>query len=306
MAADAARAVLVTGATGLVGRRLVASLRDDDAPVRIVSRRPDPEDFDPGVETLQWNGRHVPREALFRLRGLVHLAGEPVFSGRLTETRRRRIRASRVDSTQALVAALGALPETDRPGVFVCASAVGYYGSCGDRVIDESEGPGEGFLSEVCRAWEDAARGAEELGIRTVRLRIGIVLSHRGGALPQMALPFRFGLGGRLGDGSQWFPWIHLDDLVGLVRAVLDDTRYRGPVNAVSPEPVTNAELTRTLGRVLSRPTLFTVPAFALRLALGELSRELLDSRRVLPRVARDAGFRFEYPVLEEALREEL
>lgn len=300
------RAVLVTGATGLVGRRLVASLRGDGVPVRVVSRRAEPRGFGADVESIRWDGRELPAAALRGLGGLVHLAGEPIFGGRLTETRRRRIRASRVESTEALVAALGRLPESGRPDAFVCASAVGYYGSRGDRELAEDAEPGEGFLAEVCQAWEDAARGAEALGVRTVRLRTGVVLSHRGGALPLLALPFRLGLGGRLGDGSQWFPWIHLDDLVSLVRAALADARYRGPLNAVAPEPVTNAELTRTLGRVLSRPTLLPVPAVALRLALGELSRELLDSRRVVPRAARDAGFPFEHPSLEDALRTEL
>lgn len=298
--------VLVTGATGLVGRRLVTSLRSDRVRVRVVSRRPRPGGFEAGVETLEWNGRRVLPETLRGARAVIHLAGEPVFGRRPTEAHKGRIRASRVESTDALVEALGTLPEEDRPETFVCASAVGYYGSGGDAELDESAAPGEGFLAEVCRAWEAAARRAEDAGVRVVSLRIGIVLSREGGALPLLALPFRLGLGGPLGDGRQWFPWIHRDDLVSLVRAALGDARYRGPVNAVAPEPVTNAELTRTLGRVLGRPTLMRVPAFAVRLALGDLAGELLDSRRVVPRVAREAGFRFEHPSLEDTLREEL
>jgi len=308
------RAVAVTGATGLVGRRLVASLRRDGVPVRIVSRRERPPGFDTAgtgradaeLETVAWDGRHLSPESLRGLRAVVHLAGEPVFGGIPTAARKHRIRASRVESTGSIVAALGALSEAERPACFVCASAVGYYGDRGDAELDESAAPGEGFLADVCRDWEAAARRAEDVGIRTVSLRTGIVLSREGGALPQIALPFRFGLGGRLGDGSQWVPWIHLDDVVSLARAATDDPRLRGPLNVVAPAPVTNAELTRTLGRVLSRPTLLPVPAFALRLALGDMAGELLGSRRVVPRAALDAGFAFEHPSLEPALREEL
>jgi hypothetical protein len=229
-----------------------------------------------------------------------------VFGGWPTPARKRRIRASRVESTEALVASLAALPEGDRPECLVCASAVGYYGSRGDAELDETAAPGDGFLAEVCVAWEHAALAAADLGIRTVCLRIGIVLAREGGALPRIALPFRWGFGGRLGDGRQWFPWIHVDDLVALVRAALDDPRWSGPVNAVAPGIATNAELTRALGAVLRRPTLLPVPATALRIALGELSGELLGSRRVVPRAAHQRGFRFAYPDLEPALREAL
>jgi len=294
--------VLVTGATGLVGRRLVAALVEQGRPVRIASRRSDPGGFDPAVEVVRWDGRRLPASALAGTGGLVHLAGEPVFGGLLTAARRRRIRASRVDSTEAIVAGIAALPEAERPACFVCASAVGYYGSRGDVELDEEAGPGDGFLAEVCRAWEGAAGSARELGVRTVSLRIGIVLAPEGGALPLMATPFRLGLGGRLGDGSQWFPWIHVEDLVAMICASLADPAWSGAVNAVAPEAVTNAELTRALGRVLGRPTLLPVPAFALRALLGELAQELLGSRRVVPHVARERDFPYRYPDLESAL----
>jgi uncharacterized protein len=300
---NAARAVLVTGATGLVGRRLVASLRGDGRAVRIVSRSVAPEGFDTGVEVVSWNGRDLPREAFAGVGALVHLAGEPVFGPLPTATHMRRVRTSRVESTEALVAALGALPANERPECFVCASAVGYYGSRGDAQLDESAEPGDGLLAEVCTAWERAARGAEPLGIRTVRLRIGIVLAHEGGALPLIAQVFRVGLGGRLGDGRQWFPWIAIDDLIALVRTAIDDPRWSGAVNAVAPGVVTNADFTRALGRQLGRRTWLPVPAAIVRRALGELSGELLGSRRLVPRAAQERGFRFAYPELEPALR---
>ncbi len=226
-----------------------------------------------------------------------------MFGGLPSSARRRRIRASRIDSTRSIVSRLQALPRDERPAAFVCASAVGYYGSRGEAVLEESAEPGSGFLAEVCVAWEAAAAAAAGLGVRSVSLRIGIVLAREGGALPTMALPFRFGLGGRMGDGRQWIPWIHVDDLVRLVQTCLANDAYRGSFNAVAPEPVTNAQLTRTLARRLHRPALLPVPAFALRLALGDLAVELLGSRRAVPRRALDAGFAFEYTAIDAALR---
>jgi uncharacterized protein (TIGR01777 family) len=303
---SAGTTILVTGATGLVGRRLVASLRGDGRAVRIVSRSAAPAGFDADVEVATWNGRDVPREALTGLAAVVHLAGEPVFGPLPTAAHMRRVRTSRVESTESLVAALGELPEAERPECFVCASAVGYYGSRGDTPLDESAAPGEGLLAEVCTAWERAARGAESLGLRTVRVRIGIVLAREGGALTTIAQVFRVGLGGRLGDGRQYFPWIAIDDLIALLRAAIDDPRWSGAVNAVAPGVVTNAEFTRKLGRQLGRRTWLPVPAAVVRKALGELSGELLGSRRLVPRVAQELGFRFAYPELEPALREAL
>lgn len=302
---DAAPVVVVTGATGLVGRRLLPRLADEGYAVRALSRRSD--GGLPGArERIAWNGRSAPREVLFRAQAVVHLAGEPVFGGRLSEPRKRRIRDSRVESARGIVQGLSELPEADRPRVFVSASAVGFYGSRGDERLDESAPPGDGFLADVCVDWEGAVAAAERFGVRCASLRFGIVLAREGGALPGLRRIFSLGLGGRLGSGRQWFPWIHVDDVVSLIVSALADPRYRGAVNATAPEPVTNAELTRELAACLGRPAWFAVPAPLLRLALGDLSQELLGSRRVVPRVALDAGFRFAWPTLPEALREEL
>ena len=298
--------VLISGATGLVGTRLVDALRRDGEAVRVLTRRPQGRGIGSAVEAVGWDGLRIPAEALAGVRAVVHLAGEPVFAGRLTAARRQRIRTSRIESTQSIVETLADLPPASRPSVLLCASAVGFYGSRGEERLDESAPPGEGFLADLCVEWERAALAANALGVRAVALRIGIVLAAEGGALARLVLPFRAGFGGRLGDGRQWFPWIHIDDLVGMLCTALRDERWRGPVNAVAPNPVTNAELTRTLGRMLRRPTLLPVPATMLRLALGELAGELLDSRRVVPRAAQEWGFEFAHPSLEEALAEEL
>jgi uncharacterized protein (TIGR01777 family) len=300
------RRILVTGGTGLVGRRLVEALRDDGAPVGAVTRSPERARFGDGVDAVGWDGVQVAPAELARSGAVVHLAGEPVFGGLFSAARRRRILESRVDSTRALVRAIGELGPDERPETFVCASAVGYYGDRGEEELDESAAPGTGFLADVCIAWEKAAQPVEKLGVRRVSLRIGVVLAREGGALATMARAFRLGLGGRIGSGRQWFPWIHADDLVGLLRAALADERYAGAVNAVAPNPVRNAELTRLLGELLHRPTFLRMPALALRLALGELSGELLGSRRIAPKRALDHGYRFEFETIERALSVEL
>jgi len=301
-----ARRILVTGSTGLVGGRLVEALRDDAIPVGAVTRSPARARFGEGVEAVGWDGVRLAPEELARSRAIVHLAGEPIFSGRFTAERRRRILESRVDSTRALVRALGELSPDERPGTLVSASAVGYYGDRGEEELDESAVPGAGFLADVCIAWEKAAEPARRLGLRQVSLRIGVVLAREGGALAALARAFRLGLGGRIGSGRQWFPWIHADDLVGLIRAALADERYTGAVNAVAPRPVRNAELTSALGEVLHRPTILALPALPLRFALGELAVELLGSRRVVPRRALEWGFRFEFEEIARALAVEL
>jgi uncharacterized protein (TIGR01777 family) len=232
---------------------------------------------------------------------VVHLAGESIAGGRWTAERKKKIVESRLVGTQNLAESIAKV--TRRPAVLVSASAIGYYGDRGDEVLTESSSSGSGFLAQVASGWEAATEPAARAGVRVVAPRIGVVLAGQGGALPKMALPFRFGLGGRVGSGKQWMSWITLDDLVRLLVYAVTNELIRGPVNAVSPQSVTNAEFTRTLARVLHRPAIFPAPAFAVRLVLGEMADELLlASQRVEPKVAMESGFRFQYPQLETAL----
>lgn len=288
---------LVTGATGFIGRRLVASL---EQPV-VLSRRPDVARQTLGdVKAYAWEpgAGPPPAEALEGVEAVFNLAGESVAGGRWTAKRKSRIRASRVIGTRHLVAGIQA--QGHRPRVLVSASAVGFYGSRGDEVLEEDSKPGNDFLAELCQAWEAEANRAKELGVRVVTPRIGLVLGKGGGALAQMLIPFKLGLGGRLGDGRHWVPWIHLDDLVGLLLHAAKN-KISGAVNAVGPAPVTNREFTRALASALNRPAIFPVPEFALRLIFGELASVLLASQRVLPRVAEKTNYRFRYTSLEQA-----
>lgn len=291
---------LVTGATGFIGRRLVREL---DRPL-ILSRRPEVARKILGAaEVHAWNPEEgpPPAEAFEGVEAIFHLAGDSVASGRWTAAKKARIRRSRVQGTANLVEGLRNLKS--RPRVLVSASAVGYYGSRGDEVLEEASAPGTDFLAGVSVAWEAEAGRARELGLRVVTVRNGMVLGAGGGALARMLLPFKVGLGGRLGDGRHWMPWVHLDDVVGLM---LDAAKSEisGAMNAVAPEPVINQEFTRTLARVLHRPAIFPVPRFALALLFGELSTLLVASQRVVPRVAERTGYKFRFTSLEEALRQ--
>ena len=294
--------VLVSGSSGLIGSALVPALSADGHAVRRLRRAPGS-----GADATSWNPDDgtFAEGALDGLDAVVHLAGENIAGGRWTASRKSRIRDSRVEGTRRLCAALAAL-ETP-PRVLVAASAIGFYGDRGDALLDESAAPGIGFLPEVSRSWEAAAAPAREAGIRVVHLRIGIVLSPAGGALGQMLLPFKLGVGGVLGSGDQYMSWIALDDLVGIVRHALADESLSGPVNAVAPRAVTNREFTRTLGQVLRRPTILPAPAFALRIALGEMADALLlASTRVDPAALRGGSFEFRHPELDGALRQVL
>lgn len=300
---DPARRALVTGSTGLVGRALLRALGGH----ALATTRGAPLKLEGASEVVRWDASsRLPSGALDRVDAIFHLAGEPVAEGRWTDAKKARIAASRVDSTRAIVDSIAARQPGDRPRVLVCASAVGIYGSRADEVLDEAAAPADGFLAEVCRAWEAEAARAEALGVRVVSLRIGIVLAKEGGALAKMRLPFQLGLGAALGSGEQWMPWIHLDDVVGLLRFAAANEALRGPVNAAAPAIVTNAEFTEALGRALHRPTLLRAPRFALELALGEVAAVVLASQRVVPKRALEAGFEFSYPRLEEALAEAL
>jgi len=294
--------IAVTGASGLVGSALVAALEDGGhRVVRLVRRQPEGDGevrWDPAAGVLD------PAD-LEGVDAVVHLAGESIASGPWTRERKRRIRDSRVDGTRLVASAVSAMAEP--PRTLVSASAVGYYGDRGDRVLDEDAGPGEGFLAEVCQGWEAAADPARERGVRVVHPRIGMVLAADGGALAKMLLPFRLGVGGVLGPGDQYMSWIGLGDLVAVILHALGDGDLEGPVNAVAPAPVTNREFTRTLGRVLHRPTILPAPALALRLLLGEMAEELfLASTRAVPARLEGHGFTFRHPDLEGALRQQL
>jgi uncharacterized protein (TIGR01777 family) len=292
---------LVTGATGFIGRRLVQLL---EQPV-VLTRDPQraQQTLGAAVRAYAWNPESgpPPAEAFRGVETLFHLAGDPVAEGRWTAEKKRRIRESRLRGTRNLVTALGTLNE--RPAVLVCASAVGYYGDRGEQVLEEASGPGGDFLAEVCRAWETEAGRARALGLRVATPRTGIVLGRGGGALARMLPPFRLGLGGPLGSGRHWMPWIHVDDVAGLYLHAAATPAVTGAINAVAPAPVTNREFTRILAGVLRRPAIFPVPAFALKLAFGEMAGILLASQRVVPRVAEQTGYTFRYPTLETALR---
>ncbi|OLC56747.1 MAG: TIGR01777 family protein [Candidatus Rokubacteria bacterium 13_1_40CM_4_69_39] len=298
--------VAVTGASGLVGSALVTGLTSAGHRVVRVVRGAGAASV-AGQRLARWDPESGALEpsALAGADAVVHLAGESVAGGRWTEAKKRRIRSTRVDVTRRLAEAL---PRLERPPrLLVSASAVGYYGDRGSEILREDSSPGPGFLAEVCREWEAATDPAARAGIRVVRLRIGMVLSRRGGALGAMLTPFRLGAGGPVGSGVQWVSWIAIDDLVGAILHALATESLAGPVNAVAPEPVTNRELARTLGRVLRRPALLPLPAVAARLLFGQMADELLlASARVEPARLRATGFTFRHARLEDALRHEL
>ena len=270
----------------------------------ILFTRGSPRDANTGTKRwLHWTPGTL-REwdvALDGADGVINLAGEPIAERKWTQTQRRRIEKSRIDATHSLVQACAKAKQ--RPQFLINASAVGYYGPHGDEMITEEIAPGNDFLSVLCRDWEEEAKKAEELGMRVVRLRIGIVLGHGGGALGKMAQPFKYFVGGALGSGQQWMSWIHLEDLVGLILQTIDDSRTTGPVNATAPTPVRNKEFCQTLAKVMHRPCWATVPGFALRMALGDMAEMLLTGQRVIPAVAEKSGYRFRYPTLEPALQ---
>ncbi len=285
--------VLVTGGTGLVGRRACDALRGAGHAVTVVSREPGRVP----ARAIGWDGL---RAAMPETDAIVNLAGDPIAGARWTVARKAEIYRSRIEGTRALVDALAAAEP--RPKVLVSASAVGYYGDRGDEPLDETARPGTDFLARVCVEWEAEARRAEALGVRVVLLRLGIVLAPDGGALSAMLLPFRAGLGGPLGSGKQWMSWVHRDDVVGLILAALGDEAWTGPVNATSPNPVPNKDFTRALGRALHRPAFLPVPAVGLRVLLGEMATMLLSGQRALPRVAERLGYAWRQPELPAAL----
>lgn len=289
--------ILVSGSSGLVGSALVPVLtKEGHEVIRLVRTRSAGAAFwDPAAGLLDLGGQSG-------LDAVVHLAGENIAAGRWTTARKERIRASRVRGTRFLAETLAGLAQ--RPRVFACASAIGFYGDRGEEVLDEASPAGQGFLAEVCRDWEAAAEPARQAGVRVVHLRFGVILSPLGGALAKMLLPFRLGLGGRIGSGRQYLSWIALADALRAIHHALLREEVLGPVNVVAPNPASNRDFTKTLARVLWRPAFFPMPAWAARLAFGEMADELLlASARVLPRRLQETGFRFDHPDLEEALR---
>ena len=294
--------ILVTGATGLIGRSLCRALTDDGHVVAAVSRSPVKPQGLAVAEVFRWDPQNgpLPQAALDGVDAVVNLAGEPLDARRWSDQQKELIRDSRVVTTRNLVEGLRSADR--KPAVLVSGSAVGFYGDRGDEQLEETSPAGDGFMSEVCEEWEREATRATELGVRVVQVRTGVVLSAQGGALQKMLAPFKLGLGGPLGSGKQWFPWIHIKDIVGIFRHAVLTANLAGPVNGVAREPVTNREFTRELGRAVHRPAFLPVPEMALRVLMGEMSAVLFGSQRVLPKAALASGYEFHYPRLESAL----
>src|SRR5881396_532617 len=290
--------ILVAGASGLVGSALIPSLESDGAEINRLVRS------SPKANEIEWHPNHGGIDAT-RLEGfeaIINLAGENIAEGRWTDEKKRKIRDSRVDGTHLLSEAIAKL--ATKPRVFLCASATGFYGDRDDEILDEASDSGSGFLATVCREWEQATEPAAKAGVRVVNLRFGPILAREGGMLGKMLTPFKLGMGGKVGSGKQYISWVAIDDVVGAIKLALADESIHGPSNVVSPNPVTNEAFTKALGEVLSRPTVMSIPAFAARLAFGEVADEMfLVSQRVAPKKLNEAGYQFKHPELEGALR---
>lgn len=292
--------ILVSGSHGLIGEPLVNSLERGGHEVFRLIRR----EARPGAREIEWHPDRliIDAPALEGCDVIINLAGDGIADGRWSEEKKRRIRDSRVNGTRLLSEAMSKLAR--RPKTFICASAIGIYGHRGDEVVDENSTPGKGFLADVCRAWEQATEPAEQAGIRVVKLRLGVVLTKDGGIMGSMLRPFKLGLGGKVGSGKQYLSWVAMEDAVAAANFILANEALRGAINVASPRPVTNEEFTKTLGRLLSRPTFMTMPAFAARLAFGEMADEMmLSSTRVEPKRLKEVGYQFEFTDLESALR---
>jgi hypothetical protein len=293
--------VLIAGASGLVGSALIPALEAEGADVTRLVRS------SAGAGEIEWhpNIDQIDGTQLEGFDAVINLAGENIAAGRWTDEVKRKIHDSRVNGTRLLSEAIARLKQ--RPAVFLCASATGIYGDRGDETLDEQSESGGGFLAGVCREWEQATEPALQAGVRTVTLRFGPILAREGGMLAKLLTPFKMGMGGKVGSGKQYISWVAIDDVVNAIKLALNDASLRGPLNIVSPNPVTNEVFTKTLGHVLSRPTALAMPAFAVRLAFGEMADEmLLTSQRVIPKKLNDAGYEFLQPELEGALRKHL
>lgn len=302
--------VLITGGTGLIGSELTNNLCADGHDVIILSRSGTSDTFLPSrAQLVKWDGRTAEGwgRLVNEVDAIVNLAGESIsganpVSGRWTAARKRRIVDSRVQAGQAIVQALKGA--TKRPQVLVQASAVGYYGPHGDEPVTEDTAPGNDFLADVCKQWEASVAGVEALGVRLAVVRTGVVLSSGGGALPFMALPFRYFVGGPLGSGKQYVPWIHEEDQINAIRFLLEHQSMRGAYNVCAPKPVTNADFSKAIGRALRRPSYMPAPEFAIRLVLGEFATLIVDGQRQIPRRLQQSGFRFKYEDADSALKD--
>ena len=292
--------ILISGASGLVGKHLIPTLKAKGNEVhRLVRKKPN------AADEIRWDAEKGfsigEQPKLEKFDAVVHLAGDNVASENWSDEKKRKIKESRTVGTRVLVDALKAL--RNPPKHFISASAIGFYGNRGDEILKEESAPGTGFLPEVCAAWEDEIRRAETFA-RVAFLRIGVVLAEDGGALEKMLTPFKFGVGGTVGSGKQWMSWITLDDLIKIFHFILENENLRGAFNAVAPNPVSNEEFTKTLGKVLNRPTVLPVPEFAIKMLFGEMGKTLLlEGARVVPQKLQDAGFDFDFPNLEDAIK---
>src|SRR6266404_5742878 len=293
--------VLIAGASGLVGSALIPALEPEGAQVTRLVRTT------AAAGEIEWhpNNDQLDSAKLEGFDAVINFAGENIAGGRWTDEQKRKIHDSRVNGTHLLSDAMTRLKQP--PKAFLCASATGIYGDRGDEILDEQSDSGGGFLAGVCREWEQATEPADTAGVRTVNLRFGPILAREGGMLAKLLTPFKMGMRGKVGSGKQYISWVAIDDVVKAIKLALKDESFRGPLNIVSPHPVTNEEFTKTLGHVLSRPTALAMPAFAVRLAFGEMADEmLLTSQRVIPKKLNNAGYEFEYPELEVAFRKYL
>jgi uncharacterized protein (TIGR01777 family) len=293
--------ILVSGVSGPIGIALLPALEASGASITRLTRPASASGRHGKVDSIPWDpGKPLIPESVSGFDVIIHLAGESIV-GRWTTEKKSKIRDSRVVATRNLAQALA--QAKDKPQVFICSSAIGYYGDRGDEVLNEKSVPGTGFLPEVCREWEAATAAASTAGIRTVMIRTGVVLSPTGGALGKMLTPFKMGVGGRIGSGRQWMSWIDVQDMVGAILHILKTDLLQGPVNLVAPKPVTNAEFTKTLASVLSRPAIFPMPAFAVKLAFGEMGETvLLGSQRVEPSQLVESGYPFRFRELRASL----
>ncbi|MHC4320984.1 MAG: TIGR01777 family oxidoreductase [Planctomycetota bacterium] len=290
--------VAITGSSGLIGSSLVSFLSNKGVTVsKILRENPEDNNFSWKPESGDWDSAFTGG-----IDGIVHLAGENIASGRWTRAKKEKIRNSRIEGTERLCEHILKLPAP--PSVFICASAIGFYGDRGMEFLNEGSPRGSGFLPDVCAGWEEAANIVSKAGIRVVNVRFGVILSKEGGALVKMLTPFNMGMGGKIGSGTQFMSWVAIDDVSGAIYHALVTDSLKGPVNVTAPNPVTNMEFTNTLGKVINRPTVVPLPAFAAKLAFGEMAKDLLlASTKVAPKKLSDSGYEFQYPELDKALK---